>query len=142
MMAKAEGLASGTFYLTVMQASQYAAAFAFYVVVARILSPSEVGSFSLLLMVLAVFNTLTLLALNNAAMKYVSESMGAGDAQRAASASSKAFRPIVGLSPPALALGLASFKLIKPLESGEMKPVKSVVPWKPKPLNSRIQASG
>jgi len=93
--------------LTVMQASQYAAAFAFYVVVARILSPSEVGSFSLLLMVLAVFNTLTLLALNNAVVKYVSESMGAGDAERAASASKKAFRLIVGVSLPALAVGLS-----------------------------------
>jgi O-antigen/teichoic acid export membrane protein len=112
MMAKAEDLASGTFYLTVMQASQYVIAFVFYVVVARVLSPSEVGSFSLLLMVLAVFNTLTLLALNNAVIKYVSESMRAGDGERAASTSSKALKLILGASLPALAVGLASSPML------------------------------
>jgi PST family polysaccharide transporter len=107
MMNRAEDLASGTFYLTIMQASQYIVAFVFYVIVARLLSPGEVGSLSLLLMILAVFNTLTLLALNNAVIKYVSESMGAGDRGRAASASRKALKLIIGASLPALAFGLA-----------------------------------
>jgi O-antigen/teichoic acid export membrane protein len=58
-------------------------------------------------MILAVFNTLTLLALNNAVIKYVSESMGAGDRERAASASQKALKLIISVSLPALAFGLA-----------------------------------
>lgn len=65
-MDQAKTLASGTLYLALMNATQYATAFIFYIVVARILSPSEVGSFSLLLMIMTAFNTLTLLALNNA----------------------------------------------------------------------------
>jgi O-antigen/teichoic acid export membrane protein len=111
-MSKAEDLASGTFYLTVMQVSQYAVAFIFYIVVARVLSPVEVGSFSLLIMVLAVFNTLTLLALNNALIKYVSENMGAGDGECAASVSHKALKIILGVSLPALAVGFASSPML------------------------------
>jgi O-antigen/teichoic acid export membrane protein len=38
-----------------------------------------------------------------------------------------------------LIVAFACFKLIKPLESEEIKLVKSIVPWKPKPLNSRVQ---
>jgi O-antigen/teichoic acid export membrane protein len=88
-MGQARTLASGTFYLTLMNAIQYVTAFMFYVVVARILSPSEVGSFSLLLMVMAVFNTLTLLALDNAVIKYVSESLGRGGEEEAWACSKK-----------------------------------------------------
>jgi hypothetical protein len=46
MMGKAEDLASGTFYLAIIQASQYITVFVFYIIVARVLSPGEVGSLS------------------------------------------------------------------------------------------------
>lgn len=104
-MSQFKAVASGTFYLTIMQASNYAMAFAFYVLVARILSPGEVGSFSLLLMAMGVFNTLTLLALNNAVIKYVSESLGRGDEEKASASSRKAFKLILGTSLPALLVG-------------------------------------
>jgi O-antigen/teichoic acid export membrane protein len=84
-----------------MNAIQYATAFIFYVVVARVLSPSEVGSFSLLLMVMAVFNTLTLLALNNAVIKYVSESLGRGDEEKAWACSRKALKLMLSVAVPA-----------------------------------------
>jgi len=41
-----------------------------------------------------------------------------------------------------LIVAFACFKLIKPLESEEIKLVKSIVPWKPKPLNSSVQVQG
>jgi O-antigen/teichoic acid export membrane protein len=98
-------LASGTFYLTLMQVLNYAVVFVFYVLAARILSPSEVGSFSLLLMAMSVFNTVTLLALNNAVIKYVSENLGRGDVDTASASSRKAFKLIIYTSSPALAVG-------------------------------------
>jgi len=112
-MIQARALTSGTFYLTLMQASQYITLFIFYIMVARFLSPGEVGSFSLLLMILAVFNTLTLLALNNAVIKYVSEGLGSGDEDYALSSSWKAFKIILATSIPALTLGF----LISPVIS-------------------------
>ena len=111
-MDRARTLASGTFYLTLMNAIQYATAFIFYIVVARVLSPSEVGSFSLLLMVMAVFNTLTLLALNNAVIKYVSESLGRGDEEKAWACSVKAFKLILSVAVPALGACLLASPLL------------------------------
>jgi len=102
-----KALASGTFYLALMNATQYATAFVFYIVVARVLSPSEVGSFSLLFMIMTIFNTLTLLALNNAVTKYVAESLGRGNEEEAWACSKKAFKLMLGVSLPSLALALS-----------------------------------
>jgi hypothetical protein len=41
-----------------------------------------------------------------------------------------------------LIVAFACFKFIKPLESDEIKIVKSIVLWKPKPLNSSVQVQG
>jgi O-antigen/teichoic acid export membrane protein len=101
-MDQAKTLTSGTFYLALMNATQYAMSFVFYVIVARVLSPSEVGSFSLLLMIMAVFNTLTLLALNNAVIKYVSESLGREDEKGAWACSRKALKLMLSVAVPAL----------------------------------------
>jgi O-antigen/teichoic acid export membrane protein len=100
-----------------MQASHYAISFLFYVGVARILSPSEVGSFSLLLMALGVFNTITLLALNSAVIRFVSEGLGRGDAEYAYSSSAAAFRVVLGVSLPALLSGFA----LSPMLSSYLK---------------------
>jgi len=111
-MSALRAVSSGTFYLSVMQASSYAVSFLFYVAAARILSASEVGSFSLLLMALGVFNTLTLLALNNAVIKFVSEGLGRGDVNYAYSSSAAAFKAILCVSLPALFLGFALSPLL------------------------------
>jgi O-antigen/teichoic acid export membrane protein len=112
MMDKAEDLVSGTFYLTIMQASHYVVALLFYVLVARVLSPGEVGSFSLLLMVMGVFNTVTLLALNSAVIRFVSEGLGRGDVGYAYSSSAAAFRVLLCVSLPVLFLGFAFSPLL------------------------------
>jgi len=111
-MDQAKTLASGTLYLALMNATQYATAFIFYIVVARILSPSEVGSFSLLLMIMAAFNTLTLLALNNAVIKYVSESLGRGDEEEAWACSKKALKLMLSVAVPALGVCLLASPML------------------------------
>ncbi|MEM3891720.1 MAG: oligosaccharide flippase family protein [Nitrososphaerales archaeon] len=103
-MDRAEQLATGAVYLTLGQAASYVATLLFYVAVARVLSQSEVGALSILLMSLGVFNTLTMLALNNAVIRFVSEGLGRGDEEYAAAASKKALKIILAASTPALAL--------------------------------------
>ena len=111
-MDSLRAVSSGTFYLGVMQSLQYAAGFLFYVVVVRVLSPSVVGSFSLLLMALGVFNTLTLLALNSGVIRFVSEGVGRGDLEYAYSSYSAALRVVLCVSLPALFFGFALSPLL------------------------------
>jgi len=105
-------VSSGTIYLGLMQLFQYALSFVFYVVVARVLGPVEVGSFSLLLMALGVFNAVTLLALNSAVIRFVSEGVGRGDVEYAYSSSAAAFRVLMCVSVPALLVGFALSPLL------------------------------
>lgn len=60
--------------------------FTFYIAIARVLTPSEVGEISLLFMVMTVFNTITLLALNSAVTKFVSEKLGMNKPEEASGA--------------------------------------------------------
>jgi len=89
--------ARGTLYLTVQQLIQYLAAFIFYAGLARFITQTEVGLWSILTASTAVFTTLTLLGLPVATQKYVSENYGRGDLSLAASISRLSFT-IVALS--------------------------------------------
>lgn len=82
----------GTSYITLMNAANLGVSFAFYVLIARILTTNEVGAISLLFMVMTGFNTLTLLALNAAIIKFVSESLGMNDAGKASAAFWRSFK--------------------------------------------------
>lgn len=113
MMDQTGSLASGTFYLTLMHASHYAVASIFCVMVARVLNPDEVGSFSLLLMVMTLFNTLSLLTLNNAVIKYVSEDLRREGKGYALALSEKAFKLISCASLPALVIGFIVSPIVK-----------------------------
>jgi O-antigen/teichoic acid export membrane protein len=73
----------GTGYITLMNATNLGISFAFYILIARILTADEVGAISLLFMATTGFTTLTLLALNSAAIKFVSESLGMNDVGKA-----------------------------------------------------------
>ena len=72
-------VASGAAWLYVMQVVDYSLVFAFYVVVMRSLPAAEVGSYSLLSSLVMGFVTFTLLVLNSAAIKLVSEHLGRGE---------------------------------------------------------------
>ncbi len=82
----------GTAVLTTQQAIVYPVSFIFYVLIARILSKSEIGQISLLAALLAIFTALTQLALPVAATQFISSSIGRGDASVAGAVAKKTFR--------------------------------------------------
>jgi len=65
--------ARGTLYLAIQQLIQFLAAFIFYAGVARFITQTEVGLWSILTASTAVLTTLTLLELPVTTQKYVSE---------------------------------------------------------------------
>ena len=69
-------VARGTAYITLQQVIVYLSYFLFYVIIARILTKGEVGAISLLSAILAAFNVITLLALPQAATRYISRHLG------------------------------------------------------------------
>jgi O-antigen/teichoic acid export membrane protein len=101
----------GTAYLTTQQIITYATYLVFYVALARILRPEEVGQVSLLLAAQAAFVALTQLGLPSAATRYISGNIGKGDRQTAGAVA----RTILGLSVLVGAIGFAVAALISPL---------------------------
>jgi O-antigen/teichoic acid export membrane protein len=101
----------GTAYLTTQQIITYGAYLVFYVALARILRPEEVGQVSLLLAAQAAFVALTQLGLPSAATRYISGNIGKGDRQTAGAVA----RTILRLSILVGAVGFAVAALISPL---------------------------
>ncbi len=101
----------GTAYLTTQQIITYTTYLIFYVALARILRPDEVGQISLLLAAQTVFAALTQLGLPSAATRYVSGNIGKDDRQTAGAVA----RTILRLSILVGAVGFAIAALISPL---------------------------
>jgi len=101
----------GTAYLTTQQIITYTTYLIFYVALARILRPDEVGQISLLLAAQTAFTALTQLGLPSAATRYISGSIGKGDRQTAGAVA----RTILRLSILVGATGFAIAALISPL---------------------------
>jgi O-antigen/teichoic acid export membrane protein len=106
----AERVARGTVYLLIMNVVNYIVLFLFYAFVARVLSKADVGFLSFMMLAMTAFNTLTLLALNSAVVKYVAEFAGSGKDSLASLVAGKAFRAILSVSTPAIlvAFGVVS----------------------------------
>src|SRR3989441_9331626 len=100
----------GTAYLTTQQSITYTTYLIFYVALARILRPDEVGQISLLLAAQTAFTALTQLGLPSAATRYVSGNIGKGDRQTAGAVA----RTILRLSVLVGAVGFAIAALISP----------------------------
>lgn len=111
------GLARGSFYLSFAFVADYLALLVFNIVAPRLLSQSEVGSLSLLFFSIAVFNTLTLLAINQAVIKYLAEYMGVGEPGLASAVSNKAYRAILVVSIPAFSLVIIIIAILNPANS-------------------------
>jgi len=94
----------GTGYITVMNAINLGIVFVFYMAIARILTPSEVGSISLFFLAMTLFNTATLLALSSAVIKFVSERLGAGKPEEASAAFWKSIKLASVVAFPSLIL--------------------------------------
>jgi O-antigen/teichoic acid export membrane protein len=101
----------GTAYLTTQQFITYTVYLIFYIALARILSPKEVGQISLLLAAQTAFSALTQLGLPSAATRFISASIGKNDRQTAGSVA----RTVLRISIAVGAAGLAIAALISPL---------------------------
>jgi O-antigen/teichoic acid export membrane protein len=101
----------GTAYLTTQQVITYTTYLIFYVALARILSPKEVGQISLLLAAQAAFVALTQLGLPSAATRYISGNIGRGDSRTAGAVA----RTILRLSILVGSVGFAIGALVSPL---------------------------
>ncbi len=102
----------GTAYLTGQQVIVYASSFLFYVLVFRILNLAEIGQISLLSAILAVFNTLTQLALPAAATRFISSNLGIRDSSAASAVAKTSLRLLLTIATPLLILGLLFSPLI------------------------------
>ena len=100
----------GTAYLTTQQIITYTTYLIFYVALARILRPDEVGQVSLLLAAQAAFVALTQLGLPSAATRYISGNIGRGNRQTAGAVA----RTILRLSILVGAISFAIAALISP----------------------------
>lgn len=106
-------IAQGTSYITLMNIIDTTIAFIFYTAISRILLPNEVGQVSLLFLIINVFNTLTLLALNNAMIKYVSEYVGMKRMDMASLAFRKATNVLTMISIPSFAISIIIIPMLK-----------------------------
>lgn len=94
----------GTAYFTAQQIIFYAASFLYYVLLFRILNLADIGQISLLTAAMAVFGTLTQLALPVAATRFISSSLGAQDPHAAAAVAKICLRLVLTVAVPTLAL--------------------------------------
>ena len=94
----------GTAYFTAQQIIVYGASFLYYILLFRILNLADIGQISLLTATMAVFGTLTQLALPVAATRFISSSFGAQDPQSAAAVAKICLRLILTVAIPTLAL--------------------------------------
>jgi O-antigen/teichoic acid export membrane protein len=104
---KAGSVARGTVYLLIMNVVNYVVLFLFYAVLARVVAKADVGFFSFMMLSMTAFNTLTLLALNSAVIKYVAEFVGNEKDGLASLVAGKAFRAILFASVPAILVAFA-----------------------------------
>src|SRR5439155_4943105 len=94
----------GTAYLTSQQVIISAVSFIYYVILFRILSLSQIGQVSLLAITVAIFGTLTQMALPAAATRFISNSLGNLDAASAGAVASTVLRLVLVVATPALVL--------------------------------------
>ena len=92
----------GTVLLSLQQILQFAFSFIFYVVVARILTRSEVGQISLLAFIMSVFTVVTQLSLPTAATRFIAERVGAGKNREASAIGHTTLKLLILISAPAL----------------------------------------
>jgi O-antigen/teichoic acid export membrane protein len=93
-------VARGTAYITGQQVIVYLTYFLFYVVTTRVLTRAEIGAVSLLAATMAAFNTLTQLALPQAATRFISRHLASGERSLAGSVASTTLRLTILLAVP------------------------------------------
>lgn len=100
-------VARGTAYITFQQIIVYLSYFLFYIILARVLTKGQVGAVSLLSAVLAAFNAITLLALPQAATRYISGHLGTEERGLAGSVARTTLRLGILIAIPASLIALS-----------------------------------
>src|SRR5437867_6197790 len=96
----------GTAYLTSQQVLIYLTYFIFYVLLTRVLNPTEVGEFAILALVQAILTGLISGSLPLAATRFISRSIVTGDIQAAAGVAMVTLRLSLALAVPVVALAI------------------------------------
>ncbi len=99
-------VARGTAYITLQQFIVYLSYFLFYIILARVLTKGQVGAVSLLSAVLAAFNAITLLALPQAATRYISSHLGTEQRGLAGSVAKTTLRLSMLIAVPAFLIAI------------------------------------
>src|SRR5437870_10714498 len=94
----------GTAYLTSQQAIISAVSFVYYIFLFRILSLSQIGQVSLLAIAVAIFGTITQMALPAAATRFISYRLGSRDAPGAGAVAKATLTLILVTAIPTLLL--------------------------------------
>ncbi len=116
--AGAYNVPRGAAYFTSQQVVSYIAYFLFYIILARLLTKAEIGQVSLLAAALAVFNTLTQLALPATATRYISSSLGKGQREDGGAVARTALRIILVVSVPGTIIAIVLSPTIGPIMLG------------------------
>ena len=77
-------IGKGITYIAFLNAIQFVVGILFYNILSRTLEPAEIGVYSTLTFILVILTTVAPLALQFAAVKYVSTYLGNGDKNKAA----------------------------------------------------------
>jgi O-antigen/teichoic acid export membrane protein len=96
----------GTAYITGQQLVIYASSFVYYVLLIRILNLSQIGEISLLTAAVAIFATITQLALPAAATRFISASIVGKDPSTARAVAKTSLRLTMMIALPALLLSV------------------------------------
>jgi O-antigen/teichoic acid export membrane protein len=88
-------VARGTIYITVQNILTSAMGILFYIVAARVLTPSDIGVIASLQFATAIYTTIAILSLQTAATKYMSEEIGRGRSAVAAAVALQTLKIVV-----------------------------------------------
>jgi O-antigen/teichoic acid export membrane protein len=118
----------GSFYIALQGAATYIVSFLTYVVLTRILSPSEIGELPLLTAAYSVFSTVTMFSLNTATTRYVAQSAGSTNDGDVAGVTYTALKIVAALSLPSfLVVALISPQLTRMIFGAAVSPVALVL---------------
>jgi O-antigen/teichoic acid export membrane protein len=113
----------GTAYITGQQVLLYAVYFIFYVVLSRVLSPTDVGIVGALALVQAVFAGIISGSLPLAATRFISRSVVSGDLESAAGIARATLKMSLGLAVPGVVIGTLLSPVLVGFLDGAANPI-------------------
>jgi len=90
-----ERVTRGTLYIAFQNATTFILGLVFYIFAARLLTKEDIGLLSILTFIMALFTSVSLLSIPDASVKYISEHIGRGEPDRAASVVATTWRMVL-----------------------------------------------